>query len=128
MLELIPYLTNEELMNATIDEIVAIALQYGFATPYTALFVDPSVMADKEPGEGDEGGDEGEPEYTTTTTCTGPAPTTTYIYYTTAATGTATTSKNAYQTTAASPGFALIDVIAVLLVFLPFLYRKRRKQ
>ncbi|MHA2295839.1 MAG: VIT domain-containing protein [Candidatus Hodarchaeales archaeon] len=44
LLDIVPYITNEQLLNATVSEIVIKALKYGFVTPYTALLVDPSIM------------------------------------------------------------------------------------
>ncbi|MHA2295837.1 MAG: VIT domain-containing protein [Candidatus Hodarchaeales archaeon] len=44
LLDIITFISNDELLNATIDEIVTIAMKYGFATPYTALLIDPSKL------------------------------------------------------------------------------------
>ncbi|MHA1167813.1 MAG: VIT domain-containing protein [Candidatus Hodarchaeales archaeon] len=122
LLEIMPYITNEELRNATIEEIVEIALDYGFATPYTALLIDPAVMGDKKDSE-DENNPPGSETYTATTN---PASYTSTANYYSTETETDNQVVDSYLATPA-PGWVLPELFVSLSVATIIYYKKRRK-
>ncbi|MFW9995282.1 MAG: VIT domain-containing protein [Candidatus Odinarchaeota archaeon] len=109
LLDIIDFITNEGLLNTTIEKIVTIALKYGFATPYTALLVDPSVMP---PVEGKE---------TCSATGTGVLPS--------PPTETHAGNSGLDNYVKPSPGFEVLELIAgLVLVFVAYRgYRKSRR-